>query len=89
MVNRGAPVDRKADWFAGQLSTSFPMLRANFRNRLIAGKPALAFNRHVSPGLAHEILPVAGCFHGLGKPQELLGVDETLGERDLFRAGDL
>jgi len=39
MVNRGAPVDRKADWFAGQLSTSFPMLRANFRNLIAASPP--------------------------------------------------
>src|SRR5258708_36047258 len=35
----GAPVNRKADWFAGQLSTSFQMLRAKFRNRLIASCP--------------------------------------------------
>ena len=33
-------------------------------------------------------MPVTRRFHGLGKPQQLLGIDKALGERDFFRAGD-
>src|SRR4030088_2601667 len=39
-------------------------------------------------GLANQILSVTRRFHGLGKPQQLLGIDKALGERDFFRAGD-
>ena len=38
--------------------------------------------------LANEILPVSRALHRLGKPQQLFGVDEALGERDFLRAGD-
>ena len=34
-------------------------------------------------------MPVAGVFHRLGKPQQLLGVDEALAEGDFLGAGDL
>ena len=40
-------------------------------------------------GLANKILSVGCCFHGLGKPEKLLGIDEALCKRDFFRTGDL
>ena len=39
--------------------------------------------------LPDEILAVCGMFQRLGKPQQLFGIDEALGEGDLLGTGDL
>ena len=38
--------------------------------------------------LPDEILPIGRALHRLGEPQQLLGVDESLDERDFLRARD-
>ena len=63
-------------------------LYGSLRKRLVAAIPHRRWFSGQQTGLTNQILPVTCLFHRLGKPQKLLGIDETLRERDLFRAGD-